>query len=145
MAGKDHRNVLSNARDRATFLLSACSSPITRRHSWAPWQPLLGMLLASAHKKCLAQKVAHFGSLGLIPMIQTPFNSSCTALQYETGMKFFHWVVPKLHTIKKSINFCYFTIETLNKIRTNQWQNFLGGTKILCSHQRLSWRFAEGC
>ena len=29
-----------------------------------------------------------------IPMIQAPLNSSCTALQYETGMKFFHRVVP---------------------------------------------------
>ena len=39
-------------------------------------------------QKCLAQKVVRFGSLGWIPMIQVPFNSSCVALQYETGTKF---------------------------------------------------------
>ena len=39
-------------------------------------------------QKCLTQKVARFGSLGLIPMIQPPFNSSCVALQYEPGAKF---------------------------------------------------------
>ena len=55
---------------------------------------------ASAHKKCLAQKVARFGSLGWIPIIQTPFNSSCAALQYETGMKFFHRAVPEIHDIE---------------------------------------------
>ena len=49
-------------------------------------------------QKCLAQKV---GSLGWIPMIQVPFNnSSCVALQYETGTKFFHRAVPELHGIK---------------------------------------------
>ena len=53
-------------------------------------------------------------------MIQVPFNSSCAALQYETGMKFFHRAVPKLHAVKNSIKFCYFIIETLNKIRINQ-------------------------
>ena len=41
-------------------------------------------------QKCLAQKVVHFGSLGSISMIQVPFNSSCAALQYETGTKFSH-------------------------------------------------------
>ena len=71
-------------------------------------------------QKCLAQKVARFGSLRWIPMIQVPFNSSCTALQYETGMKFLHRVVPKLHAAKNSIKFCYFIIETLNKIRIIQ-------------------------
>ena len=34
-------------------------------------------------------------------MIQAPFNSSCVALQYETGTKFFHRAVPELHGIKK--------------------------------------------
>ena len=51
-------------------------------------------------KKCLVQKVARFGSLGPIPMIQPPFNSSCVALQYEPGTKFFHRVVPELHAGK---------------------------------------------
>ena len=85
-----------------------------------------------------SQKVARFGSLGWIPMIQVPFHSSCVALQYETRTKFFRRAVPKLYAVKNSINFCYFTIETLNKIRINQRQSFLGGTKILCSHQRPS-------
>jgi hypothetical protein len=35
-------------------------------------------------------------SLGWIPMFQLPFNSSCVALQYETGTKFFHQAVPEL-------------------------------------------------
>ena len=34
-------------------------------------------------QKCIAQKVGQLGSLGWIPMIQVPFNSSCIALQYE--------------------------------------------------------------
>ena len=48
-------------------------------------------------KKCLAQKVARFGSLGPISMIHLPFNSSCVTLQYEPGTKFsieqfqLHW------------------------------------------------------
>ena len=41
-------------------------------------------------QKCLTQKVARFGLLGPIPMIQPPFNSSFVALQYEPGAKFFH-------------------------------------------------------
>ena len=53
-------------------------------------------------KKCLAQKVDNLGSLGPIPMIQPPFNSSCVALQYEPGTKFFHRAVPELHCHKKS-------------------------------------------
>ena len=42
--------------------------------------------IASVHavckhsQKCLVQKVVHFDSLGWIPMIQVPFNSSCVAL-----------------------------------------------------------------
>ena len=34
-------------------------------------------------QKCITQKVGQLGSLGWIPMIQVPFNSSCIALQYE--------------------------------------------------------------
>ena len=64
--------------------------------------------IASVHairkrsQKCLAQKVVRFGSLGWIPMIQVPFNSSCVALRYETGTKFFYRAVPKLHAVKNS-------------------------------------------
>ena len=53
-------------------------------------------------QKCLTQKVARFGSLGPIPMIQPPFNSSCVALQYEPGTKFFHRAVPELHGLQNS-------------------------------------------
>ena len=64
-------------------------------------------------QKCLAQKVGHLGSLGWIPMIQVPFNSSCVALQYETGTKFFHRAIPELHAIKNGtkivISPCTFT------------------------------------
>ena len=51
-------------------------------------------------QKCLVQKVVCFGSPEWIPMIQVLFNSSCVALQYETGTKFFHRAVPELHGIK---------------------------------------------
>jgi hypothetical protein len=64
------------------------------------WRPLLCMVLTSVHKKCLAQKVAQFGSLGWIPIFQPPFNSTCAALQYETETKFLHQAVPELHGIK---------------------------------------------
>ena len=37
---------------------------------------------------------------GLIPMNQPQFCSSCVALQYETGTKFFHQAVPELCNIK---------------------------------------------
>ena len=58
---------------------------------------------STTHKrlqKCLMQKVVYFGFLGWIPMIQAPFNSSYAALQYETGIKFFHRAVPKLRAVK---------------------------------------------
>ena len=64
-------------------------------------------------QKYLAQKVGHLGSLGWIPMIQVPFNSTCIALQYDTGTKFFHRAIPELHAIKNStkivISPCKFT------------------------------------
>ena len=41
-------------------------------------------------QKVHLQKVARFGSLGWIPMIQVLLNSSCTALQYKTGTNFFN-------------------------------------------------------
>ena len=53
-------------------------------------------------QKCLAQKMEHLGSLGWIPMILEPFISSCVALQYETGTKFFHLAVPELHAVENS-------------------------------------------
>ena len=51
-------------------------------------------------KKFLAQKVGHLGSLGPIPMIQPPLDSSWVALQFEPGTKFFHQAVPEMHNIK---------------------------------------------
>ena len=75
------------------------------------------MLFASAHKKCLAQKVGHLGSLGPIPIIQPPFCSSCVALHYETGMKFFHWPVPELCDInnqKISAQLCGVSVHFLH-------------------------------
>ena len=35
------------------------------------------------------------------PMTQVSFHSSCVALQYETGTKFFHRAVAELHAVKK--------------------------------------------
>ena len=37
-------------------------------------------------------------------MFQAPFNSSCVALQYEPGTKFFHQAVLELHDIKNRKN-----------------------------------------
>jgi hypothetical protein len=45
-------------------------------------------------------------------MIQAPFNSSCAALQHETGTKF---SIERFHTIKN----CYFTICIKFYIQTN--------------------------
>ena len=65
------------------------------------------MLLTSAQKKGLAQKVARFGSLGSIPMIQAPFNSACTALHYENGTLIFHRVISRVTQNQKLENFQY--------------------------------------
>jgi hypothetical protein len=52
-------------------------------------------------KSATRKKWGQIGSLGWIPMIQSPFYSSCAALQYETGTKFFHQAVPEIHAIEK--------------------------------------------
>ena len=54
-------------------------------------------------------------------MIQVPFNSSCVALQYETGTKFFHSAIPELHAVKNSTKIdIIFTIQILNEyVQTN--------------------------
>ena len=71
-------------------------------------------------QKCLAQKVVRFGSLGWIPIIQVPFDSSCVALQYETGTKIFHRAVPELHALKNSTKIDIFSIQILNEyVQTN--------------------------
>ena len=84
--------------------------------------------IASVHaihklsQKCLTQKVVHFGSLGWIPMIQVPFNSSCVALQYEIGTKFFHWAVPELYGIKnQKISVQHTTAWYLLKVFSSVW------------------------
>ena len=57
---------------------------------------MCSMAIASLHatrkhsQKVPHAKVVRFGSLGQTPMIQVPFNSSHVALQYKTGMKYFH-------------------------------------------------------
>ena len=95
------------------------------------------MLLASASKKCLAQKVGHLGSLGWIPMIQVPFNSSCVALQCETGTKFFHRAVPKIHAIENSTKIVISPYTFTYKPMTTQ--SFLGNNIIkISSYQRPS-------
>jgi hypothetical protein len=58
---------------------------------------VVGASVHANHKRL--QKVGHLGSLGPIPMFQAPFNSSCAALLYENGMKFFHQAVPEIHAI----------------------------------------------
>ena len=56
--------------------------------------------LCKRSQKVPRAKVGHLGLLGPIPMIQPLFYSSCVALQYEPGTKFFHQAVPKLCDIK---------------------------------------------
>ena len=86
-------------------------------------------------QKCLAQKVVRFGSLGWIPMFQVPFHSSCVALQYETGMKFFHQAVPELHAVKNStkiaILLCTFTYKPMTL-------NIVQASYVAASYQRPS-------
>ena len=54
-----------------------------------------------------SQKVprAKSGTFWFPRMIQASFYSSCTALHYKTGTKFFHRAVPVLYGIKKLENF----------------------------------------
>ena len=85
-------------------------------------------------------KKGNFGSLRWIPMIQIPFNSSCVALQYETGIKFIHQAIPELHVVN-FISLYKYSILTYKSMTT---QSYLGGTKI-SSYQRPPWRFAEDC
>ena len=54
-------------------------------------------------KKCLAQKVGYLGLLGPIPMIQPPLDSSCGALQYEHGIKFFHREIRSIQNQENSV------------------------------------------
>jgi hypothetical protein len=46
------------------------------------------------------QKVGQIGTLGWIPTIQPPFNSSCAAVQYETGTNLSHLAVSEIHAIE---------------------------------------------
>ena len=69
------------------FYYPVVQAPIAQRH-----HELRGELFCPAYLKALKKshaKVVHFGSPGQIPMIETPFCSSCVALQNETGTKFF--------------------------------------------------------
>ena len=81
--------------DRATLLLSSCSSPITRRHQWAPHWTFLCMLSASVWKSASRRKW-HV----LVPLDGFPLDSSWVALQYETGTKFFLERFPSYTKVK---------------------------------------------
>ena len=56
----------------------------------------------SSYEKVPRAKVGNLGFLGPISMIEPPFNSTCVALQYKPGTKFFHRVVPELRTLNYS-------------------------------------------
>ena len=56
----------------------------------------VNVFVHAVHKRL--QKVGYLGSLGPIPMIQPPFCSSCVALQYGPGTKFFY---PELNINEK--------------------------------------------
>ena len=58
--------------------------------------------ICKCSRMTLVQKVVHF-PLRLIPMIQLPLDSTCVALQYEPGTKFFHGVVPKICGIQNQV------------------------------------------
>ena len=50
-------------------------------------------------KSALCKKWHNLVPLDRSPLlIQTPFNSSCAALQYETGMMFFHRSISEIAT-----------------------------------------------
>ena len=71
-------------RNSSTFCLTFC---LFKSHN--PETFVSSVASTSVHaickhsQKCITQKVGQLGSLGWIPMIQVPFNSSCIALQYE--------------------------------------------------------------
>ena len=70
---------------------------------------LLCMLLANTHKKCLTQS-----GMFLFPWMDSHDSStiqysSCVAVQYNTGTKFFHRVVPKLHATKHNAKIVFST------------------------------------
>ena len=93
-------------------------------------------------KKCLAQKVGNLGSLGPIPMIQPPFNSTCVALQYEPGTKFFHRAVPELHGHKKSeisvqLRGISVRIEEVAKEYSHNLRENIEQMSVLCVYSRF--------
>ena len=51
-------------------------------------------------------------------MFQAPFNSSCVALQYEPGTKFFHRAVPEIHASKISAKISFLRIRP--RVQTNE-------------------------
>ena len=87
-------------------------------------------------KKCLAQKVARFGSLEWIPMIQAPLDSSWVALQHEIGTKFLYRAAPKIQAGKNCVKFTFLHMQT--------WQNTLPvhtQNNIQIQDRTISWAF----
>ena len=65
-------------------------------------------------------------------MFQAPFDSSCVALQYETGTKFFHRAVPEIHATIISVKNFIFTrkITRTNKCNIMPSTAFEGNTRF---------------
>ena len=82
-------------------------------------------------KKCLAQTVVRFGSLGPIPTIQVPLDSSWAALQFEPGTKFFHRAVPELRVVKNYISTRKYWVQRILYTNNNSLclKPFVGNTK----------------
>ena len=84
----DHTSLLGlQTKTRSIFFSFKFYNPETSMSS------AVNVVVHAIHKrskKCLAQKVDNLGSLRPIPMIQQPFNSSCAALRYAPGTKFYH-------------------------------------------------------
>ena len=61
------------------------------------------------------------------------YHSIALVFLYNIRLEWSFGVDPKLHAVKRSINFCSFTIETLNRICINQWQSLLGVVQRYCA------------
>ena len=108
------------------------------------------MLLTSGWKSASRTKWYHFGSPGQIPIW---FNHHSIALvllynNYVTGTKFFHQVVPKLHTVEYWCKNTYISTHTSciqSTKRHHQSQYYI--LDILVSHvglPRHQWSFLKG-
>ena len=82
-------------------------------------------------QKCLAQKVGHLGSLGWIPMIQVPFNSSCVPRDF--------WFWAQLEGQRSHLTPSVRECLGLNPRSMNQW------CLVLCLYWPTAWNSTNCC